>query len=103
MNKKVTIEDLAELCQTEFTAIHREIKGVESGLQGEIQSVRSKLEEHDKQFDTLHDELKGVRTDIREIKMTLNPFVRAVAEMQEDMQELHRRVASLEQHVGLAH
>ena len=76
-NKKITIEYLASMCQTEFTAIHGK-------------------------FDVLHGELKEIRTNIREIKLTINPFVHAVAEMKEDFEQLQNRVTLLEERLALA-
>lgn len=89
MNEKITtIDGLAEMIQRTM-ASKEDLKGMAS--KEDLQEFRREvMEKHDR-----------IHSDIRDIKMTLGPLVRAVAAMEREYQELYTRVGRLERKVGI--
>ncbi len=76
-NKPITLDELARMMQKEFGGIHEEFKQVH---------------EMDKLF---VDEFDRTRSDIRDIKTTLGPLVRLVAQQEREMSDINVRLTAL--------
>ncbi len=84
--KKIsTIENLAALTQTEFLAVG----GRFDNLEGKV----------DDGFKAIGDVLDLIQADVRDIKIALGPLVRAVADLEDKVRGLDKRVGRLEEKV----
>lgn len=81
--KPITLDELARMMQKEFSDIHQEFKQVH---------------EMDKLF---VDEFDRIRSDIQDIKTTLGPLVRLIAQQEREMSDITIRLNRVERKVGI--
>jgi len=82
--KQITLNDLARMMQSEFIDIHKEFR---------------QIHEIDKLF---VDEFDRIRSDIRDIKTTLGPLVRIMAEQERELGDIRLRLNQVERKVGIS-
>ncbi len=78
--QSMTIEQLAIMVKNGFEEVHKTA---------------------DERFKIMVDEFDRIRSDIRDIKITLGPLVRIVAQQEEELNTLKLRVNRLEREIGL--
>jgi len=88
--KEITVDDLAMMIQKEFSELREANK--------QFATEFSKLHEMDRLF---VDEFDRVRSDIRDIKTTLGPLVRIIAQQEREMMDLQLRLNRVERKVGI--
>ncbi len=90
MPKKITIEMLAQMIQRGFQ---------ETATKSELQELRKHGDEN---FRLLADDIRLVKEDVHDMKITLGPLVRTVAQMERELQNFHLRLSRLERKIGIA-
>jgi len=87
-NKISSIDELAALTQKEFLA-----------LGGRLDRLDEKT---DTGLKAVADLLDLIRSDVHDIKVTLGPLTRTVADLEQSVSHLNKRVARLEEKTGIA-
>ena len=88
--RKMTIEELAALTQKEFLNTNKRSEGVDKRLE-KLETI----------LQTTVDILDLMRSDIHDIKITLNGSTRSATALEETVRHLDRRVTRLEGKTGL--
>lgn len=95
--KKITIDDLARMVQKGFDEVRGEVTSGFNKVRVEMVS-KTEFQEFGK---IVVDEFDRIRSDIRDIKTTLGPLVRIIADQEKMIQDFRFRIARLERKVGL--
>ncbi|MDP3772450.1 MAG: hypothetical protein Q8Q94_03705 [bacterium] len=90
MPKKITIETLAEMIRRGFH---------ETATKSELEELRKHGDEN---FRLLADDIRLVKEDVHDMKITLGPLVRTVVQMEHELQNFHLRLSRLERKTGIA-
>ena len=101
MPKKVTtIEGLAELMTGEFSRVDKTIEGLAELMTSKFSRVDERLERIEDQIVSINGELRGIRTEIKEINRRLDTLEAGQKDMRGyavEIDELRARVTQMEQ------
>ncbi|MFA5000792.1 MAG: hypothetical protein WC531_00995 [Candidatus Paceibacterota bacterium] len=92
--KKVTLESIAKTIEKLASSTAR---GFEDGEK----ESKKRFEALNNRFQEVFSELSSIRADVRDVKGTLGPLTRAVSIQNEEIIDLHLRVAIIERKVGI--
>jgi len=91
---KVTLESLAK-------TIEQFARGTARGFEDAEKENKKRFETLNNRFHEVFSELSSIRADVRDVKGTLGPLTRAVSIQNEELTDLHLRVAVIERKVGV--
>ena len=93
MKKNLTIDDLAVMIQNGFSDV--------SDRMATKKEMNERFQQVDERINLIVEGMDLMRADIHDIKLTLGPLVRTVAQMEDEIQNFHLRISRLEKKVGI--